>query len=74
MRSEHRAKTAMACVGVYSELRKAMAELAREAGVKMLVPRELHVHRVDHAGMELMADHKNIAGKAMLLAGDLPDG
>jgi hypothetical protein len=71
LRSEHRAKSAMGCVGLYSEIRKAICELAKEAGVKCTSPAELQVKHVDTSGMELRADGKTIRGKVMLLAGTL---
>jgi flavin-dependent dehydrogenase len=71
MRSEHRAKTSMGCICIYSELRKAMAELAKEAGAKLLTPSKMHVESVDHSGMVVHADGKPIRARAMLLAGTL---
>jgi flavin-dependent dehydrogenase len=71
LRSEHKAKTSMGCVALYSEIRKAMAELAKEAGVKCTSPSELAVKHVDSAGMELRVDGKPVRAKVMLLAGTL---
>jgi flavin-dependent dehydrogenase len=72
LRSEHRSKNVMGCIGPYFELRKAMAELAKDAGVKLLTPSALKVDHVDASGMTLLVDDKPLRGKAMLLAGTLP--
>ncbi len=71
MRSEHRAKQSMGCICIYSELRKAMAELAKDAGAKLLAPSKMHVESVDHSGMVVHADGKAVRARAMLLAGTL---
>lgn len=71
LRSEYRSRTAVGCVGAYSELRKAMAELAREAGAKLLAPETMTIRNVDAHGMEVLCDGKVVMGKAMLLAGTL---
>jgi flavin-dependent dehydrogenase len=71
MRSEHRAKAPMGCICIYSELRKAMAELAKDAGAKLMAPDEMQVVSVDHSGMTVKVDGKAVHGKVMLLAGTL---
>ncbi|HEX8524751.1 MAG TPA: hypothetical protein VF669_21035 [Tepidisphaeraceae bacterium] len=73
LRSEYRSKTSMGCVGVYSDLRQAMADLAKEAGAKLLAPESMSIHQVDSIGMEVVCDGKAVLGKAMLLAGTLPN-
>jgi flavin-dependent dehydrogenase len=71
--SEHRAKSTMGFVGLYSELRQALDHLAQDGGGKSLRPSELEVEQVDHQGMTLSADGAAITGKMVLLAGALSD-
>ncbi len=71
--SEHHSKATMGFVGLYSELRQAMAELAQEAGAKSISPSSLRVEQVDHRGMTLDVDGGVVAGKVLLLAGSLSD-
>jgi hypothetical protein len=70
-RGEWRSKSTAAYVGCYSEIRKAMAAQAREAGAKLLNPKALKVNGGDETGLEVSADAAVLNAKAVLLAGSI---
>ena len=72
-RSEYKNKGTVGCIAVYSELRKCMAELAKDSGAKLINPRSLYIERVDERGLDVCADERTVRGKAALLAGTLAD-
>jgi hypothetical protein len=72
-RGEFRAKTSLAQVGCYLEIRRCMMELAKQAGAQMLAGTELSIERVDENGFDLIIDGRSIRPRALLLAGALGD-
>ncbi|MEA2709186.1 MAG: hypothetical protein QOF78_1787 [Phycisphaerales bacterium] len=68
-RGEWRSKTITAYIGCYSEIRKQLAALAKEAGTKCHAPKTLNVHRVHEKGFEVAVDAHSVQPKAVLLAG-----
>ena len=68
-RGEFHSKTPIAYIGCYSEIRKQMAALAKEAGAKCMAPKTLRVDRVHEKGFEVGVDAHSVKPKAVLLAG-----
>ena len=58
-------------VGCYSEIRKALAASAKDAGVKCFGPKSLAVVSVDEKGFEIHLDQHKVHPRAVLLAGNL---
>ena len=70
-RGEHRAKTVVGLVVEYRDVRKLVCQLAKEAGVRMLNPRELQIQQVNEKGFQIHADSHVLRPSALLLAGAL---
>ena len=70
-RGDYRAKSAVGFVGCYDDVRRATAEVAKAAGVKLLTPTSMSIVRIDERGLLVEMDGVEIQAKAMLLAGDL---
>jgi flavin-dependent dehydrogenase len=74
LRTEFRAKSALAYVAGYSGIRDAMRKLAEKEGAELRTPRGgINVHVVDEQGMEVSLGKETLRAKALLLAGELPD-
>ncbi len=71
-RGEWRSKSVAAYVGCYSEIRKCLAQIARDAGAKLLSPKSLSVREVHERGFEVGVDQQTITPRAVLLAGPMP--
>jgi flavin-dependent dehydrogenase len=73
-RGEWRAKSVVAYVACYSDIRKQLAALLKDAGAKLMTPKSVSVARVDEKGFELLMDrHHAVRPRAVLLAGEAPD-
>ena len=68
---QYRSKTLAAVVTSYAQLRKAVCQLAKDSGAKLLAPKTLAIHRVDETGFEVTADNQTLRPKVVLLAGAL---
>ena len=68
-RGEFRSKSAVAYIGCYSDVRKQLAALAKEAGAKCHAPKSLTVHHVNESGFEVGVDSHSVKPKAVLLSG-----
>jgi flavin-dependent dehydrogenase len=71
-RGEWRSKSIAAYVGCYSEIRKCVAQMAKDAGAKCMSPKSLTVRRVHEKGFEVDIDQQTLTPKAVLLAGNMP--
>lgn len=69
MRGEWRSKSTAAYIGCYSDIRKQLAAMAKEAGAKCMAPKTLSVNRIDEHGFEVAVDSHAVQPKAVLLAG-----
>jgi flavin-dependent dehydrogenase len=72
-RGEFRAKSVVAYVGCYAELRKVLAEIAKQAGARLMAGNELSIERVHEKGFDVIIDGEVVRPQALLLAGALPD-
>jgi len=70
-RGEYRCKNCAALVAGYAQLRKAVCQLAKEAGAKLFTPKRLEVDCIDERGFEIKIDNQVLRPKAVLLAGEL---
>src|SRR5688500_11186265 len=68
-RGEWRSKVPVAYIGCYSDIRKQLAALAKEAGAKCMSPKSLNVDHVDEKGFGVAVDSHHVRPKAVLLAG-----
>jgi len=65
-------KNIVAYIGCYSDIRKNLAALAKEAGAKCHAPKTLSVNHVNERGFEVSVDSHHVQPKAVLLAGNVP--
>jgi flavin-dependent dehydrogenase len=72
-RSEHRAKSILALVASYKELRAAFQKLAVAEGVELVTPKTLEVLRVVDGGVEVAVGKATIRPSVLVLGGPLPD-
>jgi flavin-dependent dehydrogenase len=68
-RGEWISKAVVAYIGCYSDVRKHLAALAKEAGAKCHAPKSLSVNHVHERGFEVAVDSHHVHPKAVLLAG-----
>ena len=68
-RGEWRSKTPVAYIACYSEIRKHLAAMAKEAGAKCMAPKSLNVTRIHEKGFDVGVDAQTVQPKAVLLAG-----
>src|SRR5688572_14400171 len=71
-RGEYRGKAPAVFVGHYAQVRKAICQQAKEAGVRVLTPKSLQIRVLDQSHFEVHADNHVIRPKVVLLAGALP--
>ena len=71
MRGEYHSKTPIAHIGCYSNVRKHLAALAKEAGARCMAPKSLRVGHVHERGFEVEVDAHPVRPKAILLAGNV---
>src|SRR4051812_37679815 len=72
-RSEHRAKSILALVAAYKDLRSAFQKLAAAEGVELVMPKTLDVLRVVDGGVEVAMGKSTIRPTVLVLGGPLPD-
>jgi flavin-dependent dehydrogenase len=72
-RSEHRAKTVVALVAAYKDVRTAFQKMAAAEGVEFVTPKHLEVLRVIDGGIEVTVGKANVRPVVLVLAGPLPD-
>ena len=72
-RSEHRAKSILALVASYKDVRTAFHKLAAAEGVEFVTPKTLDVLRVVDGGVEVTVGKANVRPTVLVLAGPLPD-
>jgi flavin-dependent dehydrogenase len=70
-RGEWCSKAVVAYIGCYSDIRKQLAALAKEAGAKCHAPKSLNVTHVHERGFEVSVDSHHVQPKAVLLAGNV---
>jgi hypothetical protein len=73
IKSEHRSKAALAYVASYHAVRDLLAGRARDEGVDLVSPDELHIHRLDEVGLEVTVDGSNLRPRVLALGGNLSD-
>ena len=73
IKSEHRSKSALACVASYHDVRDLVAGRAREEGVDLVSPHELQIHRLDEVGLEVAVDGSELRPKVLALGGALSE-
>lgn len=73
IKSEHRSKSALAFVASYLAVRDLVASRAREEGVDLVVPEELHINRLDEAGLQVSINGSQIRPKVLALGGALSE-
>ena len=71
-RGEWVSKNVVAYIGCYSDIRKNLAALAKEAGARCHAPKTLSVNHVNERGFEVSVDAHQVQPKAVLLAGHMP--
>jgi flavin-dependent dehydrogenase len=72
-RSEHRAKSILALVAAYKDVRSAFQKLAAAEGVEFVNPKSLDVLRVVDGGVEVALGKGTIRPTVLVLGGPLPD-
>jgi flavin-dependent dehydrogenase len=72
-RSEHRAKSIMALVASYKDVRTAFQKVAAAEDVEFVTPKTLDVVRVIDGGVEVSVGKSHLRPTALVLAGPLPD-
>ena len=70
--SEHRTRSAAACVGNLKDVRSAMESLAEREGVELLRPKTLQVLRADERGVDVTLGNHACRATALIVAGRLP--
>jgi len=73
VRSEYRHKSAMAYVSSYRAVRDALMRIAEAAGVELLKPKMLEIHRLDENGAEITAGKNVLRPRAIILGGSLSE-
>src|SRR3954452_10391136 len=72
-RSEHRAKSILALIATYKDLRSSFQKLAAGEGVERVTPKSLEVIRVVDGGVEVALGKQAIRPTVLVLGGPLPD-
>ncbi len=71
VRSEHRAKSSIACIADITSVRDVLRALAKREGVTLASPRSIHIHSLDEEGVEVSVGADRIKPRALVLAGRL---
>jgi hypothetical protein len=69
--SEHRAKSVVAVVARYLDVRDCVAKSTEPEGVEFLGDLPIQIHRVDENGLQITVGKHLLKPKALVLAGDL---
>lgn len=70
-RSEYRGKSAMADIACYSQVRSAMAAVAKKQQVQLINARQLQIRYLDEHGIDVTINGHEYRPKALVLAGRL---
>ena len=70
--SEHKAKSTLAYVGTYKQIRLEMAKIAAAEGVEFMTPKTLQIHRLDEKGVDVTAGKTQLRPTLLVVGGELP--
>jgi len=70
-RSEYRARSAVALVAWYRQVRDAIRDIAHKQGVQLHAPRTIQLHGIDETGADLTLGATPLRVRALILAGQL---
>ena len=73
IRSEHRARSAIAQVASYRHVRDALRAVAGKQGVELMAPKAMRLHGVDETGADLTLGNTVVRARAIILAGQLDE-
>ncbi|HEY7119212.1 MAG TPA: hypothetical protein VH475_21665 [Tepidisphaeraceae bacterium] len=72
-RSEYRAKSILALVAAYKDVRAAFQKVAANEGVDFITPKHVRVHRIDDRGLDVTVGKSQVHPTVLVLAGRLPE-